>query len=189
MLDVALKFLVRELNSYLLLRTGSSFGEANVCRLVDDAGKWAVTEDQIGATLVNLEEERVVRSQLPETTYVDGRNVILQPGLKLNLHVLFAAYFKRYDEALRYLSYVLTYFQSHPVFTPDQYPGLDSRIEKLAPELQSLTYEQLNQVWAFIGGKQLPSALYKVRMIALQDAGQTAIQAPVGELTPVLHGP
>ena len=188
MLDIALKFLVKELNSYLLLRTGSSFGEADVSRLVDDNGKWAVKEDQIGAALINLEEERVVKSQLPETTYVDGRNVVLQPGLKLNLHVLFAAYFKRYDEALRYLAYVLTYFQSHPAFTPDQYPGLDPRIDKLTAELQSLTYEQLNQVWAFIGGKQLPSAIYKVRMVALQDAGQTAIQAPITQFAPVLHG-
>jgi hypothetical protein len=186
-LDVALKFLVKELNSYLLLRTGSTFGEADVCKLVSDDGKWAVTEDRIGVALINVEEERIVRSQLPEATYVNGRNVVLPPALKLNLHLLFAAYFKHYDEALRYLSYVLTYFQSHPVFTPDQYPGLDARIEKLVPELQSLNYEQLNQVWAFIGGKQLPSAIYKLRMVALQDAGQT-IQTPISEFTPVLQG-
>ncbi|HWM89796.1 MAG TPA: DUF4255 domain-containing protein [Thermoanaerobaculia bacterium] len=186
MLDVALKFLVKELGSYLLLRTGVSFGEPDLCRIVDDSGKWAVPEDRIGASLINIEEERAVKSQLPEATYVNGRNVVLQPALNLNLHVLFAANFKRYDEALRYLSYVLTYFQSHLLFTPTQYPGLDPRIGKLSAELQSLTYEQVNQIWAFLGGKQLPSALYKVRMLTLQDAGQT-IEAPVAQLTPVLH--
>jgi hypothetical protein len=187
-LDIALKFLVKELNSYLLLRTGSSFGTAEVGRLVDDAGKWAVKEDQIGLALINVEEERTVRSQVPETTYVNGRNVVLQPSLRLNLHLLFAANFKHYDEALRYLSHILTYFQAYPVFAPDQYAGLDPRIAKLVPELQSLNYEQLNQIWAYVGGKQLPSVIYKVRMIALQDAGQTAIQAPVSQFTPVLQG-
>jgi hypothetical protein len=186
MLDVALKFLVKELGSYLLLRTGASFGEPEICRLVDETGKWAVTEDHIGVSLINIEEERAVKPQLPETTFVNGRHVVLQPALNLNLHVLFAASFKRYDEALRYLSYVLTYFQSHLSFTPTQYPGLDPRIGKLTAELQSPTYEQVNQIWAFIGGKQLPSALYKVRMLTLQDAGPT-IETPIAQVAPVLH--
>ena len=155
---------------------------------MDDAGKWAVTEDRIGAALINVEEERAVKSHLPETTYVNGRNVVQQPGLKLNLHLLFAAHFKHYDEALRYLSHVLTYFQSHPAFTPDSYPGLDARIEKLVPELQSLNYEQLNQVWAFIGGKQLPSALYKVRVVVLRDEEPLSVGPPILEISSVLSG-
>src|SRR5688572_16851624 len=71
--------------------------------------------------------------------------------LKLNLHVLFAAKFQKYDEALRSLSSVLTFFQSRPVFSASSYPGLDPRIERLTVELESMTFEQLNQVWAFIG--------------------------------------
>ena len=39
--------------------------------------------------------------------------------------------------------------------------------------------EQLSQIWAFIGGKQLPSVLYKLRMVALQEATQSAIQPPL----------
>ena len=67
------------------------------------------------------------------------------------------------------------YFQAHSSFTFEEYPALDPRIGKLTVELQSLNYEQLNQVWAFIGGKQLPSAIYKFRMVVLQDDVQTAI--------------
>lgn len=186
MLDIALKFLVKELGSYLLLRTGTSFGEPEICRLVDESGKWAVTEDHIGASLINLEEERAVKPQLPEAVLIDGRHVVLQPALNLNLHILFAANFKHYDEALRYLSYVLTYFQSHLSFTPTQYPGLDPRIAKLTAELQSPTYEQVNQIWAFVGGKQLPSALYKVRMLTLQDTAP-ALETPIAQIAPVLH--
>lgn len=57
MLDVALKFLTKQLNAYLLSRTGSPFGEVEIGRLVDDSGKWAVKEDHVGAALINVERE------------------------------------------------------------------------------------------------------------------------------------
>jgi hypothetical protein len=179
MLDVALDFLVRNVNAWLALRTGEDFGKLEASRIVDDGGKWTITTNCIGVALINIEEERILRSQLPETTLVNGRHVILQPELKLNLHLLFAANFTKYDEALKYIALVLTYFQSHVSFTQAVYPGLDPRIERLNVELQSLTYDQLNQVWAFVGSKQLPSMIYKVRMVALQDREPSAVAAPV----------
>jgi hypothetical protein len=186
-IDAALKFLVGEINAYLFARTGVSTGAVDLGRLVDDTGKIAIKDDSIGAALVNVEEERVLRAQLPDTVFVDGRHVQVQPELKLNLHVIFAANFKNYPIALQQLSWVLTFFQSHPGFTRDRYPALDPRIEKLAAELQSLTFEQLNQMWGFIGGKQLPSVVYRLRLIALQDLEPVAIAPPVTVITGTLH--
>jgi hypothetical protein len=186
MLDLALKFLTKELNSFLLVRTGSPFGEAELGRLVDDAGKWAIKEDQLGISLIHVEEERILKAQMPERTLLNGQHVVLAPPLRINLHIMVAANFKRYEEALRYLALVLTYFQSHPSFTSDRYPGLDPRLEKLNLELLSLGYEQLNQIWAFIGAKQLPSVVYKVRMVVLQDPEQM-IAAPVSQTAPEVH--
>ena len=93
--------------------------------------------------------------------------MLVEPELKLNVYVLFGANFKLHDEALKFLSLVLLYFQSR-AFTSEQYPGLAQRIGKITVELQSLAYDQLTQIWAFIGGKQLPSVVYKVRMVVLQ---------------------
>ena len=73
----------------------------------------------------------------------------------------------------------MTYFQSHGHFTSDTYPALDQRIGKLIVELQALNYEQINQLWAFIGGKQLPSIIYKLRMVVLQDQVQADVQPPI----------
>lgn len=180
MLDVAVQFLKDELNTFLLARTGSNSAEVvNLSKVVDDAGKYAFAEGTIGAAIINIEEERIFKSQHPDYTYKNGQHVVLQPELKLNLHVLFAANFKLYDQALKYISYILMYFQTHSSFTSEEYPALNTRIGKLIVELQSLSYEQLNQVWAFIGGKQLPSVIYKVRMVVLQDKVQTAIQPPI----------
>jgi hypothetical protein len=187
MLDVTLQFLRDQLNSYIIGRTGSTAVEVKMSRVVDDAGKYAIDEGNIGAAIINIEEERVLKAHLPEYSNLNGQQMVMEPELKLNLYVMFAANFKLYDVALRYISLVLTYFQSHPFFMPDHYPGLDPRIDKLTMELQSLTYEQLNQIWAFIGGKQLPSVIYRVRMVALQDEVLTEIQPPLTTIYTDLH--
>lgn len=189
MLNIALKFLEDQLNTYLRTRRGSSstLGQVNMSKLVDDEGKSAVTQDTIGTSIINIEEERIFKSQGSEYAYTNGQHIVLEPELKINLYVLFAANFKQYEEALKYISYVLMYFQSHPVFTREEYPELDSRIEKLTAELQSLNYEQLNQIWTFIGGKQLPSVIYKVRMVSLQDDTPISIQPPLTKINTNLH--
>lgn len=182
MLDVALKFLQDQVTGYLKVRAAPTTIEAKMSALVNDAGKYAFAQDQIAATVINLEEERTFKAQLPEYTYVNGQHVVLEPELKLNLYVMFAANFQVYGEALKFLSHVLTFFQSHSIFTSEEYPALDPRIEKLTVEMQSLTFEQLNQIWAYIGGKQLPSMVYKVRMVILQDEVPTAVQPPITTL-------
>jgi len=187
-IDLAAKFLVEELNTFLQSRTGSdAAGIVKLGKIVDEAGKYPA-ETGLYAVLINIEEERIFKSQLPEYTYIDGQHVVLEPELKLNLHLLFAAHFAFYDQSLKYLSYLLTYFQAHSVFTSEVYPALDPRIGKLTAELQSLNYEQLNQLWAFVGAKQLPSVLYKVRMVILQDEGERTIQPPITTIRSDLHG-
>jgi hypothetical protein len=188
MIDQALQFLVSELNTFLLARTGLEFGKAELGRLVDDTGKWVAKENQIAVALLNVEEERALRAQMPQPSFVGGRQVMLHPELKLNLHVIFAASFQQYAQGLRQLSHVLTFFQAHPLFLQDEFPALESRLDRLAVDLISLSYEQLNQVWAFIGGKQVPSVIYRVRMVALQDAEPDAIQSPVTTIVADLRG-
>lgn len=188
MLDVALDFLVKQLNAYFASRTSTADARVDLGKIVDDTGKWAVKASSLGVALINVDEERILKAQLPDTAWVGGRNVALSPSLKLNLHVLVAANFQVYAEALKQLSHVLTFFQAHPVFTAETHPALDPRIDRLAVELESLGYEQLNQVWAFVGGKQLPSVVYRVRMIALQDPAPESIAVPITTITSSVHG-
>ncbi len=187
MIDTALKFLTDELNTYLLTQTGSDVVKIEMSKLVDDTGKYAFEEGKIAATIINIEEDCIFKSQLPDQIYLNGQHVVLEPELKLNLHIMFATNLKKYDQALKYISHILTYFQTHRFFTPDVYPALDPLIGKLVPELQSLNYEQLNQVWAFVGSKQLPAVIYKVRLVSLQSKTPTGINLPVIEINTNLH--
>ena len=63
MLHLAAEFLRKELNGWLVQRTGSSdpFGTAVLSRIASDTGKWDIPNDRIGVALVNVEEERALR--------------------------------------------------------------------------------------------------------------------------------
>lgn len=190
MLDSAIRFLADELNLYLKRQTASGVVEVVPGGLTDDAGKWAVAEGGIGLALVNVEEERVLRAQVPEHTLQFGRLVARQPDLQVNLQVIFAVRPRAgsYLPALKYLSYILTYFQARPVFTNDEYPALDAEISKLSVELLSYGPEQLNHLWAYLGTKYLPSAVYRVRLLALQDSAPFVVGSPITTIESVLHG-
>lgn len=190
MIDIALKFLVDELRTYIDAQPGvdptQEDQSVQMKRVVDDTGKYAF-EGFINASIINIEEERTFKSQVPDYNYMQDKHVVFEPELKLNLYVLFAANFTDYEKALKRLSFVLTFFQTHHLFLPEEYPALDRRIGKLSVELQSLTYEQLNQIWAFIGGKMLPSVIYKVRLVTLQDRTIKSIQPPLTAIKTTIH--
>lgn len=188
MIDVALNFVVSELNTYLLARTGETFGAAQLVSPVNDTGRWAIPDDAVGVALINVDEERTMKVQVPEITYVNGRQVLLEPRLQINLDVLFAAQFKLYPQSLKFLSRVLTFFQAHPKFTSTDWPALDPAIETLVPELRALGFEQLNQLWAYIGGKYLPSVVYRMRLVTLQDLEPRSVGQPITTIQATLAG-
>lgn len=187
MLDIALQFLRDELNTYLMMRSGSDTVEAKLTKLVDDTGKCGFAQGSIGINVINIEEERTVKEHLPEYTYINGQHIVKPPELRLNLHVMFGVNLKLYEESLKYISYILTFFQANPAFTPIGFPRLDARVEKLLLELQSLSYEQLNQIWAFVGGKQVPSVIYKVRMVVLAPDAPSAIRTPIMQIATIIQ--
>jgi hypothetical protein len=187
-IDTALTFIASEVNVHLVKRTGSELGAVELGPLVDDRGNWIVPQDTMRLTLFQIEEERALREQVPERTMVGGREIWLPPPLKLNLILLFAGRFQQYDQALRTLSHILTFFQARPVFTTADNPGLPPGIERLAVDLVNYGPEQLNQMWACLGAKQLPSVVYRLRMVVLQDVEPIGTGLPITTIATTVHG-
>ncbi len=187
MLDKVLAFFSSEINAYLRSRTGDVSDIVVLSAIVNEEGKYASDSDTVALNLINIEEDATFKEQLPDQVFKNGQHIVLEPRLKLNLFVMFAANFKLYDQALKYLSHIILYFQSHRVFTPDQYPVLGNNdgdnIERLVVELQRPDYDQLNQIWAYIGGKQLPSVIYKIKLVSIQDHTASEIRPPIQIIT------
>jgi len=186
MLDIALKFVTDELNTFFVTQTGATKDKVELRSVLDATGAFA-GDDTIGLSVINLEEERVLKTHLPQYTYVNGQHVVKPPELKINVDLLFAGKFSVYEEALKYLSYVLLFFQTYSSFTQDSFPALDSGIEKLIFELQSLNYEQWNLIWGYNGGKQLPCLAYKMRLVVIQPETPYAVQPPLTIISTTLH--
>lgn len=183
MLDAALNFIAREFNSYLQRRTGSaSLGQITPGPILDEDGKLAIAKGSLSLSLINLEEEKSLREQAPSQIYRDGHLLNVQPSLRVNLTVLIVARMGDYPSSLKALSYVLAFFQSHPVFSADEYPGLSDSIDRLCVELLSFPPETLNQIWGCLGAKQQPSLFYKLRMLTIQDAEPFAVGAPITDI-------
>lgn len=188
MIDTALNFIADEVNAHLRKRTGSELGAVEIGPLVDERGNWIVTLDTTRLTLFQIDEERTLREQMPERTLVGGREVLLPPPLKLNLVLLFAGRFQQYDQALRTLSHIMAFFQARPLFTPSDSPALPSGLERVALDLLSYGPEQLNQMWACLGAKHLPSVVYRLRLVALQDVEPIGTGLPITTIETSLHG-
>jgi hypothetical protein len=133
----------------------------------------AVTS-KIVMSLVNVEEDRI--SKLPSNSFsspvgtgVEYRN----PPVYINVYVLFSVNRDYTDDALLYLSYVMQFFQHKNIFTPHNSPALFTDtvlpVQQVSCELVSLNFEQINHLWASLGGKYLPSVLYKIRQLVIDD--------------------
>lgn len=171
MIHETLKFLQDEVARYLATKLGDTTDPpitiGNVARAYDETAAASVG-NKIILSLVNVEEDRVAKQQEP---FVRAENGVVykSPPLYLNLYVLFASNRTVYKDALVALGHVIQAFQYTHVFTPLTHPDLDPRIQRLVVDLYSLNFEQVNHLWSTLGGKYLPSVLYKVRQVTVDE--------------------
>jgi hypothetical protein len=180
MLYKALSFLTTELNEYLRRAYQLQEDRAVLSAHVTPEGTVATgIVNKVSVSLVNLAPESTVRNMQPER--VGNGELRLNPAVKLNLWVLFAANFSDYEESLKFLSSTLAFFQGRPVFTPQNSPRLDRTFDRLVLELENMTYHELSNLWGVLGSKYTPSAVYKVKLVTIQDGA-------VQDRTPAVTG-
>lgn len=177
-----LQYLKLKLDAFLQSdATGTSINSNEGALVLDNIAKIEdpgfQSNNRVIATLVNLEEESTLKNRIPKKTE-NGRVKYERPPVNYNLYVLFCANFSDYNESLKALSKVSAFFQSKNYFsyTEDPPPTEDeislSEEEKqefkIYFDLYTMTFEQLNHLWGSLGGKQVPSLLYKVRLVPIK---------------------
>lgn len=186
MINTALDFLSKEINSNLNNIAGTTNEDFIVVSSIVYDGKLAIPDKTLGLTLMNIEEDRVAKDQRVTVRNMQGDIETRNPDIYLNLFVLISANFHYeetesprldYLEGLKRLSQVISFFQGKNVFTQANSPLLaltDNKIERLSAELFSFNFEQMNHFWSIIGHSYLPSVLYKIRMLTIQENVQLA---------------
>lgn len=181
MIHSTLEFLTAELNAFIKLKVGDTRGNRIFLSSVTNEAGIAIPDQSLGLSLINIEEERTIKEQ--RSTYLNalGKTEKRNPEIQLNLYVLITANFQNkkvndssddYVEGLKQLGYAIAFFQSKNVFTKENSPGLasfDPELTKIVVELYSYSFEQLYNFWTVVGAKYLPSVLYKVKTLKIQE--------------------
>ncbi len=196
MIGIALKLLRDELSSYVVQNkrpTDAIMGDDiilhNIAAMEGEAQ--AELSNKLVITLVNTEEESTLKNTNHFIKALDSIKYT-EPPVFLNLYILISATLGQdlqdaYEFALHRLSLVIRFFQAKRNFTVKNSPftsisndlNIPQEIKdelRLNVELYTLTFEQINHLWGSLGGKQVPFAMYKVRLVRIQE--DTAILAP-----------
>lgn len=126
-------------------------------------------------TLINLREEKTLKngpfSRRNDTTL---KVEYFNPPIFLNLYILISANQVSYTNSLIYLSRIAAFFQEKNVFThlntvavTNTEVPLADQMEtfKIILDLYSPSFEELNHIWGTLGGKQVPSLVYCLRLV------------------------
>ncbi|MCV2485087.1 DUF4255 domain-containing protein [Flavobacterium sp. SH_e] len=148
-------------------------------------------KDSVVLTLINLAEEATLKN-FPNHT-IDNVKTIYKNGIiNLNLYILFSANRDKYINSLKDISKIIEFFQGKKLFTQantiyNRNSSSMSNVDnfRFTVELYTPTFEELNYIWGTLGGKQLPSALYKLSMIQIERNIAQAEGQLIGEFTGV----
>ncbi len=181
----ALSFVRTQINAFSGGGPQIEFG--NVSRYNTGEAFTDALQNKVLLSVVNVEEDRVVRNV--QHFRKEGAGVIFKnPPVYINLSLLFASTHVDYPSALLSLQTVILFFQKNAFFSVEDSPALvdynglhDLQIEKMTFEIINLSLEQVAQLWGALGGHHMPSILYKMRMLPLDNPEGTAGE-PIKEI-------
>lgn len=177
MIDQILNGILLQLNAYIgTVDPEVILGNISFADAFQDSSSQNIT-DKVVASVVNIEQENSLRN-LPfkrtiQTAAGLTEGIQQQPEIYLNIYVLFSANKSNYGTALQRISQVIAFFQRRFVFTQTNTPVLVTlNLDKVIFDLYSTRFEELNQLWSIMGGKYIPSVVYKMRLAVIQDADE-----------------
>jgi len=171
-------FITNQLNQFLRNSFELTEDIVVLSNLVDsDGSALALVNNKVVIFVANMEKDTMpVRQQQSST--LNQRIAITNDPIYLNLSIVIAANFtaKNYLESLKFISSVISYFQSQPVFDHSNSPDLDPCIQKLILDIENIERSELSNMWGMFGSKYIPSIVYRMRTIAL---GRSDLQTQV----------
>lgn len=130
-------------------------------------------EGKVVLSLLKIEEETTLKNT-PHFEVKDNKTAYKNQPVNLNLYLLVSANCDTYDKSLRSISKIIEYFQGKKVFTSTNtvYNRNNVAFEELGYfrfnlELYTPSFEEQNHIWGTLGGRQLPSVVYKIQLIQI----------------------
>lgn len=184
MIDHALSLTARRLNQKLKTQFSVADDLVTLSHLTDWEGKPAAeTRNRLALFVTNIEDDQLARSRGRGGSRFGDGIVQSAPALHLDVSFMIAANFdaQNYAEGLKILSAAIRVFQSTPVLTPQSEPDMHKGLNQLAFELVNLGSESLGQLWGNLGGRYLPSVMYRMRSVRIDSGAIDTVLPPIRE--------
>jgi hypothetical protein len=185
MIDHALSLTARRLNQKLGAQFSVSEDLVALAHLTDWEGKPnPETRNRLALFVTNIEDDQLARARSRDGGRTSGGLVQAAPAVHLDVSFMLAANFdaQNYTGGLKILSAAIRVFQSAPVLTHQTVPDMHPALNQLAFELVNLGNEAMGQLWGNLGGRYLPSVMYKMRSVRI-DSGA------IDKVLPVIEAP
>lgn len=172
MIDKSLEFIRGRLNEHIKKKFELTQDKVRLSAIMKQNGNVdpEFVNDSVFIMLINVQEEPAIQSP---TKYLNPENIefsSVNPDMNINLVMLVIVNFTHYAEALKFLTAVIGFFQSQPVFSSENSAGFNLEgISKIRVRFVSQTQEQQNHLWGTLGAKYMPSAMYRVRLLKIQE--------------------
>lgn len=146
----------------------------------DDGKPVAEARNRLTLFVVNIAEDAVPRG----AHMGHSLQVTDQPPVHLDIYFMLASGHDAdlYSEGLKLISAAVSYFRSIPVRTLQNTPEMPEGLSKLSLEISNLRSEELGQLWGNLGGRYVPSVMYKMRSVMI-DPGT------IRTITPLIRQP
>lgn len=170
MIEILLNEVSIMLNDYCRLKNlpllfKCSLGDISIHDKNNETGGDEENQESIILSLVSIEEENAMKNNYP-LRHVGPVYVQEKSAVYVNLFLLFSAKYATYSTALKAISLVVGAFQAarKVVFT------VDSQKQEVVLYLHNLGFENLNNLWTVLGGRYLPSVIYRARLLMYQES-------------------
>jgi hypothetical protein len=168
-IDQALSLVVSRLNSHLSTRYGVQDELVALSPLTDAEGKPAPDAlNRLVMFVTNIAHDATPRGGRARTSV----QMVQSRAQHLDVYFMIASAYEAdtYMEGLKLISTALTFFQAYPVMTPQSTPDMPVGLSQLSFEITNLKVEEMGQLWGNLGGRYVPSVMFKMRSVII-DAG------------------
>ncbi|WP_298293116.1 DUF4255 domain-containing protein [uncultured Litoreibacter sp.] len=175
MIQQTILFIEKRLNQYLMSRFPSASDWVVTSSVTGPGGTPPLaTNNKIVLTLVNIERDATATATHPKSKVEDKSIAKMNPAMRINLDILVSAQFEtNYSDGLVLLSAALGFFQGSSHYTASSAPDLPQGLDKLTTEWVDQNRQELHNLWTVLGGKYMPSMMFKLRMLSVQESWVT----------------
>lgn len=177
MIDQALSLVAARLNSHLAARYGVQDELVALSPLTDAEGKPAPdARNRLVMFVTNIAHDATPRGGRGRTSM----QMVQSQAQHLDVYFMLASAYEAetYAEGLKLISTALAFFQAYPVMTPQSTPDMPLGLGQLSFEIANLKVEEMGQMWGNLGGRYVPSVMFKMRSVVI-DAGALTNVVPL----------